>query len=420
VGGGVLGPPGCGLAAAAFCEDFEAGPHPLSRSGELDPARWSIGRLTPKLPTSSDGAMWIGPSAPITNCRADIDGSIVTPDADALVCESNVDISSRHALISVAAQDYGLNSHRAKQRFDFTNRTGVIALDADLTLDPLYGFLGIALSADPTPAPSFGAFEYSTGPRHGIEVVFDRTCGENTAGIAGIRQFVDHAETYLDAESACVATQAGKLNHVELHVSKGHLTVFASDPGSDIVNPILEVDLALDFERAWVNVTVHNHATIKYEYGPAWTTRFDNFAFDGPVLPTVRESNAANSLLESDGGRFVGYLVNEAASIELDGVDPTGVTTARVALTAWYLTLEGDPTSFTLSHRMNGGALRSHTLTPGEVAALLADDQQGALNHILEIDPADLIAGKNVLSIQAVNVPETYPPAIANVDLLLE
>src|SRR6185436_7967882 len=68
-GGGVLGDPGCGLDAAAFCDPFDAPSAAPGRSGELDARKWSGGRMQPQAPTGSGNAFAIGP-ATIGDCRA--------------------------------------------------------------------------------------------------------------------------------------------------------------------------------------------------------------------------------------------------------------------------------------------------------------------------------------------------------------
>jgi hypothetical protein len=118
---------------------------------------------------------------------------------------------------------------------------------------------------------------------------------------------------------------------------------------------------------------------------------------------------------------YVGHLVDSAASIPFSGVDPSGMSRARIALTAWA---PGPPSpSAGLRFRWNGGAWHERTLTAGEVRALSTDELdfiEGGIGLILEFPITDLSAGANTLEIEAVNVEGVGPPAVANVDLILD
>jgi hypothetical protein len=43
----------------------------------------------------------------------------------------------------------------------------------------------------------------------------------------------------------------------------------------------------------------------------------------------------------------------------------------------------------------------------------------GAFGQMLEVPVADLVAGDNTIEFGTANVPQSYPPAVANVDLIL-
>jgi len=92
----------CGLDAPAFCETFEAGPATRgSRSGELDPSRWSVARGQPYSSANFDDAIRVGPAL-IGTCRADLSNVRVLPDSDVLVCDPTSTIPTRHALATAA------------------------------------------------------------------------------------------------------------------------------------------------------------------------------------------------------------------------------------------------------------------------------------------------------------------------------
>lgn len=108
-------PGSCGFDAPAFCDTFEDGPKAGGRSGELDPAFWSVVRGVPGSSANFDDAIRIGPAL-IGKCRADLSDTRVLPDSDVLVCDPVPSIPSRHALGTAAAQNYGLSTYRIRQQ----------------------------------------------------------------------------------------------------------------------------------------------------------------------------------------------------------------------------------------------------------------------------------------------------------------
>ena len=76
----VPSPGTCGFDAPAFCETSRpAPPAGGGRSGELDPARWSVARGQPYNSASFDDAIRVGPAL-IGACRADLSNARVLPD----------------------------------------------------------------------------------------------------------------------------------------------------------------------------------------------------------------------------------------------------------------------------------------------------------------------------------------------------
>jgi len=45
---------------------------------------------------------------------------------------------------------------------------------------------------------------------------------------------------------------------------------------------------------------------------------------------------------------------------------------------------------------------------------------QGAIGQMLDVPLSDLVAGDNTLELVTKNVPQNYPPAVLNIDLVLE
>jgi len=165
-------PGNCGFdsasSPAAFCETFEAGPTAGGRAGELDPARWSAVRSA-GIDTAFGGG--IG-KALLPQCRPGLTDALVLPDGDTVICDPTTLIPTRHLMTATAAQNYGLNTYRIRQPFDFAGRTGTIKLDVDLTNAGLLGWSAIAIAQDPSPTPSFDFPERGSGPRNGFEIEF--------------------------------------------------------------------------------------------------------------------------------------------------------------------------------------------------------------------------------------------------------
>ncbi len=448
----IAGGPGCGLDAAAFCATFDA-PAPTAnrgRAGELDRRAWSAGRLAPQLPTGNGQAIGIGPS-PVPACRDDLPAEIY-PSNDALICDATNDIASPHLLVIAGAQNYGQSSYRVRQPFDFAGRTGRIVFDAEAFLvNGLLGWISVELLADPINAPSFAVGgdgvnndEGSLVPRQGFEVQLQNRCGGANGEPAGfairmVEVFHAYRDTLLEPDvPTCVAAAPGRLNHFELRVAEDHLEVWAT-PHTSGAAPVrmFAADVDLGFSRGWFSITTHNHAVIKYgpSYGAndavAWTSRWDNVGFDGPVVGRFSEHEAPDSLTPGEdawnrSGPVVniGYRLPEYGSatlaIGIPGVDPSNVTKAILSLSSWYLLVGADPSTFVLHYRLNGGTWHERRPNADELWVLGNGHSQGQLGQIIDVTPSELIAGNNTLELATSGASQGYPPVVANIDLVLE
>jgi hypothetical protein len=428
--GYVPSPGTCGFTTPAFCEDFEAGPAAGGgRSGELDPARWSVARGQPYNSASFDDAIRVGPAL-IGACRADLSNARVLPPRDVLVCDPTATVPTRHALATAAEQNYGLATYRIRQPFDFAGRTGTIKLDMDLTNNGLGGWPALIIAEDPSPAPSFDWQERGSGPRNGVEIEFGTGwCNTPQTLETIVYTFNDYVQTsYIPSFDCAIphaVTAPGALNHVEVYITQTHIEVWVSDVSADGASfPDLKMlwagDVALPFSRGYVSLALRNHATMKYWLGSAANMRFDNIGFDGPAVPAAREYSAPDSLTAFRGlsgctmggaecrwegdvipafpedsgrvmcaqttcsydgeGRNVGYLVPTStetappAALHFSGVSKGGARRARVALAASYPWFEWNmmfppPTQMVLRLRWNGGAWRDRAVTAVEANA---------------------------------------------------
>lgn len=389
-------------------------------------------------PTNDDEAVAVG-LATTGSCRAGLPDRVPVTQ-DTLICDGNDQIQSNHLLVATAAQNYGQNSYRARQPFDFAGRTGTIVFDADGSNAGLLGWISLEITELPTPAPSFTFqqnFENGSIPENGIEIQFVHNCGGANVGVSDIIVYDDFAQAAVfSLGPSCVPAIKGKLNHFEVRVSEQHIEVYATPPSDDGITfgePVLlgSADIALPFSRGYVHFTTHNHATLKYsdETMDAWVVRWDNLGFDGPaIVGAFREYEALDSLTQTAAGKTnVAYrLADEsqgpAQTIEIHGVDIQGATRAQLALQNWNLHFAGaePPADYALNYRLNGGAWKSRTLTASELQMMVDLPNAGTRSIMLDVDLADLIAGTNQLELTTTNADMGYPPVVLNIDLILE
>jgi hypothetical protein len=441
----IPGAPGCGLGdKAAFCESFDAPSTSRSRAGELDPLKWSGARNQPQFPSSNGLSIGVS-AASIPKCRAGLLDRVF-PNGDTVVCDPDPRIASNHLLVAVGAQNYGQNSYRVRQPFDFEGRTGKIVFDAEGFNDQLLGWVSLEVSEDPIPGPSFATLgvpndEGSVVPRNAFEVQFQTKCpGIVTGPAVGLRMLVVYdnyvGNFMMPAKQVCPTAKQGSLNHFELTVSKSKIDVFASDyspDGATFATPQLIYSAAvnLPFTRGYVNISTHNHATIKYSENnslDAWIARWDNVGFDGPVISKFREYDVPDAQVMgmAEGSTVpvmnIGYRVADVASgpsskLHFSSVNLSGATSAKMALSAWYL--KSDKTAqYVLQYRFNGKAWRSRALSAAE-AAIIDGESQGQVGQMLDVSLADLVDGDNSVEFVTSVAPQNYAPVIANVGLIL-
>jgi len=194
--------------------------------------------------------------------------------------------------------------------------------------------------------------------------------------------------------------------------------------------------VSLPFTRGYVSISAHNHATLKYSDNTmdAWVTRWDNVGFDGPVVQNWREYEVADSLTPGRDAWnragpvvSVGYRVADAAdgpaqTLRLRNVDVRNAVSAQLSVSAWYLTLAdfgAEPPKFVLRYRFNGKAWHDRMLSAEELA-VLARISHGQISQMLDVPLADLVPGDNTLEFVTVKVPQSYPPLVQNIDLVLQ
>lgn len=407
--------------------------------------------MAPSLNSGIGEATPIGP-ATLRPCRSGLPVQ-VHPPFDTLICDANSGINNPHLMVAVGAQNYGQNSYRIRQPFDFSGRTGKIVFDADATVDSgLIGWISVEVLEDPINAPSFlvasGNDESGAVPRSGLEVQLQNKCttsaGGQGVGLRLVQVYSNYQPVTMSPvqPAPCIATQRDRLNRFEVRLSQRNIEVWgtpASADGRNFASAVMlySTPINLPFSRGYVSITTHNHASLKYSEGhslDAWVTRWDNVGFDGPVISKWREYEVADSLTPGThaGDRptqavSIGYLVADAAkgpaqTLRLRNVDTTNAVSARLSVSSWYLITPGfgGPLSdYVLRYRLNGKAWRERPLNAGELA-LFSGMGNGQIGQMLDVPLSDLVQGDNTLEFVTVNVPQGYPPFVQNIDLIVQ
>lgn len=218
----------------------------------------------------------------------------------------------------------------------------------------------------------------------------------------------------------CYDTRDEVMNHVEIHISKQRLEVYASDAGKPStlrkIADFTDVDLPLErgyvsFQHTHYNANKNNSACPDPQTNcpilHAYTTyHWDNIGFDGPVLPLPRAYELRDSMEPAyRGGMNVGYeLGNDSAkSFALKGVDLGNATGAVLTLNAWQFYAED-----AIDYRVNGGPKR-------RFAHPFPDSDGGARAVAIPVALSDLKPGDNTIELTSTS----GHVVIANADLTI-
>jgi hypothetical protein len=451
----------CALTDAAFCETFESGPAAIDDRGrghELSRRRFSVTRYEPSLATGDGQTFWVWEAelgqmqGEPERCRDDLP-ELLLPTIDTWICEPGASIGTRYLLSAVGAQNYGSNTIRIRQPFDFAGRTGRIAFDADVYNNFLLGYHSIVIAADPSPAPSWDLNGRGPNPREAVMLIL---------GGAGIDVHLvrDYAMTILPGDPGTLPGTRGRLAHVEIRLSQQQVEILSSEPSPDGISfgPLVSrrsvvFPQPLGFSRGYVHLIGHNHATWKYamSFGGlprpmrSWNTYWDNIGFDGPRIDTTREYEVPDSGVPSTqsttdpfppgmqttivhAGQSLGYVIpNDSAQMSAPltfrGVQLAHATRARLVFNGYYQGYNEDGIRLgtgRLHYRLNDGPLHVRGFTPGEVAMLDEPGQTGGYNHSIDVPLSELREGDNEVRFATVHIGSGYPNAVVNLDLLIE
>jgi hypothetical protein len=370
---------------------------------------------------------------PATFCGAPF--SDILPGQDVRVCDGQ---------LQEVFDDQGataLHSMRIRQPFDFADRTGTLVWDVDAKVNPHsigHGWwIEVWITEDPAPMPHTELTVVSSYPRRGIGLSFASggPC-ESTAEAWGNSLetvFVtndDLVQSVFDdvgwdtPETRCFRAMDGQLNHFELRLSTDRLELEVTnfdDPDGPRSFVTVE-SLALPFSRGYVHLEHVQFSAAQdglegCEEGvpntcptPSQTFRWDNVAFDGPVLPTPRAYDVPEpgNIGPENEGAYVGWPLWDGSdlTVTFPDVDLEGVVAAGLGWTV--LGANGQ----VYEYRLNEGAWHTSVVPDGpEATATLR-------GYSVALDLGELVVGSNTLDVRAVD-PGTIE-GVGNIDLTLE
>jgi hypothetical protein len=448
----------------AFCDAFSEGPSHGGRAGELNPRWWSVSRIGGGADAND---MMPFPSTPVSACRSGV--AKVRPDDDILVC----DRGSGHfgqIITAMRAQNYALMSMRPRRLFNFANRTGTVTFNVDAVNEGgLSWWPSIFITDRPTAAANDAGQVLGLLPRNGVGIDFDGTCntsGSTEGGVGQVLSYRNYVETNVTSSATinhCFKTLRGSLNHIEVRVSRSHLSVWASDYSTDggqtypRFRRVFSVPVSLSFSQGYVFYQMGERAPVKYEtlfgidrgYASYY---WSDMGFDGPRINNGErgysvpdaltvDPNLTNGAIPLHNALNVAYgLYNHPTSIvtccqrgtridhgpmKVPAVDLTGVKAAYLSFDVSFTYM---PPAFTdanvlLRYRLNRGQPMHPDPRPNYAAEAACGDCPGPLGgggvaFVFPVPVAELVTGVNTLMLLVPDSNNGYPPLVSNLDLL--
>jgi len=428
----------CGLAGAAFCEDFED-PKPGGRAGDLDESRWHFGRwghtTTSMFLRQPSETLTMRSGGPVkyqsTFCGEEFSG-INMPD-DVRYCDGVGPFGNTSKQLNEVFDDqgdFGYNSMRITQPFDFTGRTGAVVWEVDAKINPDnigHGWwFEIWVTEDPGPMPYHNAPTVIGNPKRGVGFAFQfaKRCQQSPTNWMNALETVHIIDDYHPtrvlqgfdlASTTCFKVADAKLNRFRLEISKDKAVLRASDyDGTEFTYSETVEDMNLPFERGYVHFQHAQYNAHKDgDASPVQTFRWDNIGFDGPALPVPRSYQAADNTQSKEDGIYFGYDLTGGKTAKLDWNDVSleGAERAR-----FNFNLHSSAGS-RFHYRFNGGGWHDFTVPQ-------AGDENGQVSSVLfrtfslEAPLSELVEGKNTVEVSLDGA--EFTEGITNLELFLE
>jgi hypothetical protein len=427
----------------ALCETFDQPAGIGDRGGDLNGTLWGVSRM---LGNVNFGQGQYNAAIPTTlqKCGQAVQ---VQPPNDVAICNGQVAESVTDGI----GFDNGTVTDLAmypKQPFDIAGRTGTIAFDvSDDSAGNHRAWPEIWYTDQPVPTAFDHFSSLQSVPKNGLGVRFAGACG---AGNLSCRTLcpsipsdvavitVDSAvvvnnyianDSFMDVgtgpisvkQTGCVRESSGpgNMNHFELRVSQHEVDVYGTDAGNPTgpmtqLAVISNMSLTLTRGLLWME-DVHYNGNKDTATGPdaqgTHTFTWDNFGFDGPVLPRDLAFDAKDSLTPVPNYPMVnlGWITgpNDPAPLSVTVPGVYNIANAAAALLTFnYYTYN----PVTVTYRVNNGAWQSQPWLFGTCFTYGC----GAKTIAVPVPLTDLQAGTNIVQFKS-----TDGAVISNVDLVL-
>lgn len=427
----------CGLAQVAFCDTFDTPYAGSGRSGQLDPSRWSVARLTENDNPTQGRINEFWPTDAM-HCKTPVTG--VLPDSDYFMCGTEAGESEHFMEAIKDGGNYVYNDARILQPFDFTGRTGTLAFDVDAKTDDSHTWWPeIWITDQPVPAPHSLHPGTDALPKNGVGFAFSQPCTPPGGGAGGsledifiIQNYTQVADLQLGKGfsalgSGCYPTMPDMKNHFNIRISQSQIEIWASDPGgANFQEYFVAPGLNLPLTRGYVHIEHSQYNALKFDTSPSATGQqtyhWDNIGFDGPILPADRTYSVPDALTpggdpssinlgyDAKGGQVftccapgVTWPTMVVPPFSLANVNLNGAVGATLDLNAY-----NDANPITLNYQFNGGPWHSYT-------GAVTDGSYRWDTLSIPVSLADLKMGTNTLAFSTTN--ETL---LANIDLTID
>lgn len=335
---------GCQLDQVAFCDTFDA-PSPNgagTRSGDLDGVVWGVSRATSS-DNPSQGHLYEWNASHLKGCGAT---SVVTPPRDVQICNGQLfESASDGGAVTVLAM-------YPRQPFDFAGRTGRVVFDvSNDTQGSHMAWPEIVITDQPVPAPFEAASGLANLARNSYGFSLNADCrngafvpnGEgDTFGVSTMFTTSNYElKSVKYTSTGCVKKSpgaGGAMNHVELRISPTHVEVWATDAGQSELKQLAVADVQMPLTRGLVWMEdAHYNADKEPGTQGDHTFTWDNFGFDGPVLPRDLGFDVLDPA-QSGSSSSLGYLVpaRKSLSIQIEHVHDVANASGALLEFTWY------------------------------------------------------------------------------------